>query len=144
VAAQQALDLSRRRINAEVERVLDVQLPGWRDEPEVVRERQEAWQEMLGRLQRFVVGHQRLPRQKETAEVAAVGEWLHTQKALHRNQQLAPTVCMRWPRPCPAGAHRSAVHASSRASVTAAAVSHAPLRQSHETIRTPVRQQLPQ
>jgi len=73
-----------------VERVLDVQLPGWRDEPEVVRERQEAWQQMLGRLQRFVSEQQRLPRHRETAEGAAVGWWLDAQKSLHRKQRLAP------------------------------------------------------
>jgi len=82
--------VSRRSLNAEVECVLDVQLPGWRDEPEVVRERQEAWQQMLGRLQRFVSEQQRLPRYQETAEGAAVGGWLGTQKGLHRKQRLAP------------------------------------------------------
>ena len=70
--------------------MLDAQLPGWRDEPEVVREQQKAWQQMLGRLQRFVGEQQRLPRRKEVAEGAAVGAWLDTQKVLHRNQQLAP------------------------------------------------------
>ena len=84
------LDLSRRCLNAQVERVLDAQLPGWRDGPEVVRERREMWQEMLGRLQRCVSEQQRLPRFKETAEGAAVGRWLHTQKALLRRQRLAP------------------------------------------------------
>jgi len=66
-------DLTRSSLNSEVECVLEAQLPGWRDEPEVVRGRQEAWQEMLGGCSASCVSS---AGQKETAEGAAVGMWL--------------------------------------------------------------------
>lgn len=55
-------DLVRVRLNADIKVVLDAQLLDWRDAPEVVREQREAWQEMLGRVQQFVLQERRLPR----------------------------------------------------------------------------------
>jgi len=138
------------RLNAEVKRVLDVQLPGWRDEPEVLRERQEAWQQMLGRLQRFVSEQQRLPRYQETAEGTRVGNWMHTQKNLHRKQRLAPDrlraldeAMAGWSAPQRRGPAKpraptqpSSSRASSRSTASALSPSAAPISSAYTSSRS--------